>query len=190
LFLSRNANRFARLLLQLPFFEYVTSFRAAKLDRVPAGLIEGTARQGYGFFINSMVRLARGKLVIAEVPIRFRNRHGGKSKIPRLEILRGIANLLWLAIDRRPAKRSALPDFARLACGGHYRVTMKSGEVLCLDCLAKNPSQNYKGSNPSSESPLQTQPNGQVCESDLRDRSNAEVRTSSSAVRLANPQDR
>jgi len=138
LFLSKNANRLARLLLQLPFYEYTTSFRAAKLDRVPAGLVEGIARQGYGFFLNCVVQLAREKLVIAEVPIFFRNRHGGKSKIPRLEILRGVANLLWLAIYRRPAKRSALPDFACPACGGRYRVIMKSDEALCLECLAKD----------------------------------------------------
>ncbi len=138
LFLSKNANRFSRLLLQLPFFEYTTSFRAAKLDRVPAGLVEGIGRQGYGFFLDCVVRLARERLVIAEVPIRFRNRYGGKSKIPRLEILRGMANLLWLTVHRRPGKQSALPDFACPACGGRYRVAMQSGEVLCLECLAKD----------------------------------------------------
>lgn len=143
LFLSRNANRFARRLLRLPFFEYTTSFRAVKLDRVPPGLVEGIARQGYGFFLNCVVQLAREKLIIAEVPIHFRDRHGGESKIPRIELLRGMANLLSLSIDRRPGTRRALPETACPACGGRYRVTTKSAEILCLECLATDQSQSY-----------------------------------------------
>jgi dolichol-phosphate mannosyltransferase len=135
LFLSRNANRFARLLLQLPFFEYTTSLRAARLDRVPAGLVEGVTSQGYGFFLKCVVRFAREKLAITEIPIHFRNRHRGESKIPRLELLHGMANLLLLTVDRRSAKRCMLPDSACPACASHYRVAMKSGEVLCVECL-------------------------------------------------------
>ena len=141
LFLSRNANRFARLLLRLPLFEYTTSLRAAKLDRVPPGLVEGIGGQGYGFFLKCVVRFAREKLVISEIPIHFRNRYRGESKIPRLELLRGMANLLLLTIDRRPAKPSVLPEAACPACDGHYRVAMPSGAVLCLECLATDRSQ-------------------------------------------------
>lgn len=144
LFLSRNANRFARLLLRLPLFEYTTSLRAAKLDRVPPGLVEGIAGQGYGFFLKCVVRFAREKLVISEIPIHFRNRHRGESKIPRLELLRGIANLLLLTIDRRRATGSALAEAACPACGGHYCVTQKSGALLCLECLAADRSQGGK----------------------------------------------
>jgi dolichol-phosphate mannosyltransferase len=136
LFLSSNANRFARLLLQLPLYEYTTSLRAAKLDRVPPGLVEGIAGQGYGFFLNCVVRFAREKLAITEVPIHFRNRHRGESKIPRLELLRGMANLLLLTVDRRRVKAAALPDSSCPACGGHYRVATRSGGVSCLECLA------------------------------------------------------
>jgi dolichol-phosphate mannosyltransferase len=135
LFLSNNANRFARPLLGLPFYEYTTSFRAAKLDRVPPGLVEGIARQGYGFFLSCVVGLAREELAITEIPIHFRDRHRGASKIPRLEIFRGIANLVSNAIDRRPAKRSALSELACPACGSYYRVATRSGAILCLECL-------------------------------------------------------
>jgi dolichol-phosphate mannosyltransferase len=136
LFLSRNANRFARPLLGLPFYEYTTSFRAAKLGSVPQGLVEGVARQGYGFFLSCIVGLAREKLVFTEIPIHFRDRHRGESKIPRLEIVRGIANLLSNAIDRRRANKATLMDSACPACGGHYRVATNSGAAMCLECLA------------------------------------------------------
>lgn len=136
LFLSTNANRFARLLLRLRLTEYTTSLRAVRLDRVPPGLIEGITSQGYGFFLNCAVRLAREKLVIAEVPIHFRDRYGGESKIPRFEIIRGITNLLLLAVRRGRATPAALPDTACPVCGGHYRSATRSGRVLCLECLA------------------------------------------------------
>lgn len=136
LFLSKNANRFARLLLQLPLFEYTNSLRAAKLDRVPVGLVEGVTGQGYGFFLKCAVRFAREKLAIAEIPIHFRNRHRGESKIPRLELLRGMANLLLLTVDRRTAQRASLPDSACPICASRFRVAMKSNEILCLECLA------------------------------------------------------
>jgi dolichol-phosphate mannosyltransferase len=141
LFLSKNANRFARLLLQLPLFEYTNSLRAAKLDRVPAGLVEGVTGQGYGFFLKCIVRFAREGLAITELPIHFRNRHRGESKIPRLELLRGMANLSLLTVDRRAAKRVALPDTPCPACASHYRVAVKPGEVLCLECLATDRAQ-------------------------------------------------
>lgn len=143
LFLSSNANRFARPLLGLPFYEYTTSFRAAKLDRVPPGLVEGVARQGYGFFLSCVVGLAREQLIIAEIPIHFRDRHRGKSKIPRLELVRGVANLLAHVIDRRPAKRPGLPKSACPACGSPYRVATQSGAILCLECLATDQSAAY-----------------------------------------------
>ena len=159
LFLSTNANRFARLLLRLPLTEYTTSFRAVRLDRVPPGLIEGIGAQGYGFFLNCAVRLAREKLVITELPIHFRDRQGGKSKIPRAELIRGVTNLLLLTMCRAPGKRSALPVVACPTCGGRYRVTRSRGEILCLECLGadrplSNMTQEHKGSkNPA---PLQT----------------------------------
>jgi hypothetical protein len=40
-------------------------------------------------------------LNVVEIPIHFRDRNQGRSKMPRLEILRGVANLFLLAVDRR-----------------------------------------------------------------------------------------
>jgi dolichol-phosphate mannosyltransferase len=138
LFLSWTANNLARLLLRLPLTEYTTSFRAVRLDRVPPGLIETIQNDGYGFFLACATRLARQKLAIAEVPIHFRDRYGGKSKIPRLELLRGMRNLLLLAIWRAPAKPLALPQGADSECpicNQAYRVPIASGELCCLSCL-------------------------------------------------------
>jgi len=98
---SRSANWLGRFLLWLPLHEYTTSYRAARLDRVPAGLIETIDQDGYAFFMTATVCIARVGLKIAEVPIHFRERASGFSKLPRWEIFRGIINLVRLAIDRR-----------------------------------------------------------------------------------------
>jgi dolichol-phosphate mannosyltransferase len=138
LFLSRTANRLARRLLRLPMSEYTTSLRAAKLDRVPDGLVECIANDGYGFFLTCAVEFARAGLKIAEIPIHFRDRDHGVSKIPRLEILRGAANLMRLIVQRRRQPRAHAPQPAGdrcPACGAPYRIAMPSGALRCLACL-------------------------------------------------------
>jgi dolichol-phosphate mannosyltransferase len=138
LFLSQTANILARLLLRLPLTEYTNSFRAIQLDRVPPGLVETIESHGYGFFLICTARLARHKLAITEVPFHFHDRRGGKSKIPRFELVRGVINLLSLTIWRRPAKPLALPHGAEgecPSCGQAYRIATATGELCCLACL-------------------------------------------------------
>src|SRR4029077_9887120 len=101
-FLSLQGNGLARKALGLPIAEYTTSFRAARLERVPVGLVESIPNDGYSFFLTAAVRLVRQGLRIAEVPIHFHARDKGVSKMPRLEILRGMANLLYHVVNRRP----------------------------------------------------------------------------------------
>jgi dolichol-phosphate mannosyltransferase len=100
-FQSIIANSLARLLLWLPLTEYTTSLRAAVVARVPTGVIESIRTDSYGFFLTSAVRFVRLGLNVVEIPIHFRDRNQGRSKMPRLEILRGVANLFLLAVDRR-----------------------------------------------------------------------------------------
>ena len=138
LFLSRSANHLARSLLRLPIAEYTTSFRAARLDRVPEGLVETIENDGYAFFLSCAVRLVRAGLTVVEVPIHFHDRNHGKSKIPRFEILRGALNLLRLALARRSAANfRSLPaaDAYCPACGRPYRIVTAAGDLRCLACF-------------------------------------------------------
>jgi dolichol-phosphate mannosyltransferase len=138
LFLSRNANALARLLLRMPITEYTTSLRAARLDRVPEGLVETIVNDGYGFFLTCAVGFVRAGLRIVEIPIHFRDRDHGVSKIPRLEILRGVSNLLRLALQpNRPfSPRRVQPAGAVCDdCGQPYRTIMPAGATRCLACL-------------------------------------------------------
>jgi dolichol-phosphate mannosyltransferase len=136
-FVSRFANRLARDLLRLPVREYTTSFRAARLDRIPPGLVESTASDGYSFFLTCVTRFARSGLKLTEIPIDFRDRHGGESKLPPFEIVRGALNLMRLALDRRrPAPLAPLAESECRCpdCLEPYRVRTAQEGVRCLAC--------------------------------------------------------
>jgi len=138
LFLSRTANGLARRVLGTIVTEYTTSLRAARLDRVRPGLVEAVNNDGYGFFLACVVRFTRAGLTVVEVPIHFRDRQHGSSKIPRLEILRGAANLARLAVARAPARPApgAIGDGAPCPdCGRPYRVPAGRGGMRCLACF-------------------------------------------------------
>ena len=98
---SIAGNRFAAAVLRLPFREYTTSFRAARLAAVPPGVVESIAADHYAFFVSCVVAFARAGLRIVELPIRFSDRRGGRSKLPQHAILTGAANVLRLALDRK-----------------------------------------------------------------------------------------
>ena len=134
---SNGANILASWLLRLPITEHTTSLRAAKLARVPEGLVETIESDGYGFFVTCVVRLVRAGLTIVELPIHFHERHHGVSKISKRQILFGAANLLRLSIDRRSyeARASQIPEPDCPVCGRPYRVRKTFGELRCLACF-------------------------------------------------------
>jgi dolichol-phosphate mannosyltransferase len=137
LLVSRTANGLARRLLRLPVMEFTTSLRAARLDRVPAGLVESIASDGYSFFFTCVTEFARADLALAEIPIYFRDRHAGHSKLPPFEIVRGGLNLLCLALARHSRAPIALPpetDSVCPACLRPYRVGTRAGTLRCLAC--------------------------------------------------------
>jgi len=138
LVVSRTANIVARILLQLKTHEQTTSLRAAKLAAVPEGLVESTLSDGYSFFLTCMARFARAKLSITELPIHFRDRNSGQSKLPAFEIVRCGANLLRLTVERKlPPPVPLLPEHEATCkvCARPYRVRTEAGTIRCLACL-------------------------------------------------------
>lgn len=137
-FLSAAANRLASFVLRLPVTEYTTALRAARLDRVPAGLVESVDASGYDFFMTCVARVARQGLKMAEAPIHFRDRQRGSSKMPKDAVIEATLSLLRLAVNRRPIEPPGLParsDRQCPACGSPYRTFVSPGEMLCLKCF-------------------------------------------------------
>ena len=139
-FLSLMANCLARLVLRLPVAEHTTSLRAVRLGRVTPGLVESVNANGYSFFMTCITRLARGGLIIKEVPIHFHDRGRGSSKMPRAAVAKAILSLIRLALDRRPVEPLGIPQGPERqcpSCGAPYRAFVAPGELLCLQCMGR-----------------------------------------------------
>ncbi|MCS6964306.1 polyprenol monophosphomannose synthase [Thermoflexus sp.] len=98
--LSRGANRFARTLLRLTPRDVTAGFRCYH-PRVLRAIAPETIRaEGYAFLIEITYRAQRAGFRIAEVPIRFKDRRYGRSKVSRREIARALWTVLRLSWDQ------------------------------------------------------------------------------------------
>lgn len=80
-FISRGGNIYARLMLGIPTRDATAGFRAFRseaLRRLPYREAEAS---GYGFQVEMAWRATQAGLVVTEVPIAFRDRTRGKSKM-------------------------------------------------------------------------------------------------------------
>lgn len=90
--ISRGGNLYARTLLGMPVRDATAGFRAfdaAALRSLPYRAAESS---GYGFQVEMAWRAHRAGLSIAEVPVVFRDRTRGKSKMG----MRIVAEAMWL----------------------------------------------------------------------------------------------
>jgi|GEM_PF-34415 len=117
-FVSVSANHLARLLLRIPLHEFTTSFWAFRVDMLRSRRCSKLKAGGYSYFMETVYRLHRAGFRLAEVPIQFRDRHSGISKIPRFEVFRGIAKLLHLAGSRLLGKESVPAVNVEAVCNG------------------------------------------------------------------------
>ena len=99
-FLSLSGNILAQLLIPTGLTEYTTSFRLFNLQALTILARQQPSDEGYAFFIEVVELLHRNGLKLGEVPIHFRDRIHGKSKIPRMQIIMSSILLGKLAIRR------------------------------------------------------------------------------------------
>ncbi|HXF68478.1 MAG TPA: polyprenol monophosphomannose synthase [Thermoflexus sp.] len=98
--LSRGANTFARTLLGLTPRDVTAGFRCYRPQVLEAIAPETIRAEGYAFLIEITYRVQRAGFRIAEVPIRFKDRRYGRSKVSRREIGRALWTVLRLSADR------------------------------------------------------------------------------------------
>jgi dolichol-phosphate mannosyltransferase len=104
--LSRGANLFARTLLRLRVRDVTAGFRLYTAPAVRHVLRTGTTCDGYGFQVEAVTALVRGGFEVAEVPIDFRDREFGDSKMS-LKITMEAAKRCWQLARRRPPEGTA-----------------------------------------------------------------------------------
>ena len=90
--LSRAGNAYARIALGTPLRDATSGYRVFRRNALSAVLAEPVRSDGYGFQIELALRAWAAGYALAEVPITFREREHGHSKISR----RIVAEALWL----------------------------------------------------------------------------------------------
>jgi apolipoprotein N-acyltransferase len=90
--LSRGANAYARFMLGLPIHDATSGYRVYRRPLLEELLRTPFASSGYVFQIELVMRADRGGFDVAEVPISFREREHGESKISRSIVVEA----LWM----------------------------------------------------------------------------------------------
>ena len=96
LIFSKYGNLIIKFIFQLDCNEFTTSYRGFNLKKLNNFHLNLIKTKGYSFFMGTVHEIFKQKFKIKEIPIIFNDRKKGYSKIPRLEILRTIINLLIL----------------------------------------------------------------------------------------------
>lgn len=79
--LSRYANKYVRWVTELPTSDATAGFRCWRREALQAVHLETIQSEGYGFQVEMTYRAMRAGVRIAEVPIVFRDRRFGTSKL-------------------------------------------------------------------------------------------------------------
>jgi apolipoprotein N-acyltransferase len=114
--LSRAANAYARTALRLPLADATSGFRVFRRHALQALLADGVTSEGYAFQIELAYRARRAGFSMGEVPITFREREHGRSKLSRRIVLEalwrvgswGLRDRMWGDRDRKGRLGGAL----------------------------------------------------------------------------------
>ena len=100
LLLSMIGNKIFKYFLRINCNEFTSSFRGFNLIKLKDFDFNLINSKGYSFFMETIYRINKLNYEIKEIPIIFKNRAQGKSKIPKIEIFRTIKNLLILFFEK------------------------------------------------------------------------------------------
>ena len=104
LIFSKYGNIIIKFLLNLNSHEYTTSYRGFNLKLLKGFNLNLVKNKGYSFFMGTLFEIANQGFAIKEIPIIFKDRGMGVSKIPRIEIFRTLINLLILFFKKKLKK--------------------------------------------------------------------------------------
>ena len=94
--LSYFGNKFIKYILNLDFTEFTSAYRGFNLKRMKKFNLRMINSNGYSFFMETIYQINKFKYKSFEIPIIFATRKQGKSKIPKIEIIRTLFNVVRL----------------------------------------------------------------------------------------------
>ena len=101
LIMSKFGNKLIKSVLQINSNEFTTSYRGFNLLKLKNFQLNNVSNKGYSFFMGTLFEIDKLGYKIKEIPIIFKDRQKGLSKIPKIEILRTIKNLLILFLKKK-----------------------------------------------------------------------------------------
>jgi len=116
--LSRGANLFARTLLRLSTRDVTGGFRVYDRRAIALLLDQGTECDGYGFQVEGVCAVSRAGLRVTEVPIVFRDRAFGRSKMTRSIVWEATRRCISLAFEHPSVAVSPVPAYPEGATDG------------------------------------------------------------------------
>jgi dolichol-phosphate mannosyltransferase len=96
--LSYIGNKFIKYIFNLKINEFTSSYRAFDLTKLKNLDFNKIESSGYSFFMEVVYQINIMNYSIHEIPIHAKQRFMGNSKIPRIEILRTLFNILRLKL--------------------------------------------------------------------------------------------
>ena len=101
LVISKLGNKLIKKVLQINSNEFTTSYRGFNLLKLKNFHLNKVSNKGYSFFMGTLFEIDKLGYKIKEIPITFKDREKGLSKIPKIEIFRTIKNLLILFFKKK-----------------------------------------------------------------------------------------
>ena len=96
LIFSKYGNLIIKFVFQVDCSEFTTSYRGFNLKKLNNFHLNLIKTKGYSFFMGTVHKIFKQKFIVKEIPIIFKDRKKGHSKIPRIEMLRTLINLFLL----------------------------------------------------------------------------------------------
>ena len=98
--LSYVGNKDINLDLSIDSAEFTSSFRGFALNKLKNFDINDVKTKGYSFFMGTIHLLNKLGYKIYQIPLQFKDRKEGVSKIPKIEIFRTLKNLFLIKIKK------------------------------------------------------------------------------------------
>ena len=101
LIMSKLGNKLIKKVLQINSNEFTTSYRGFDISKLKNFHLNKVNNKGYSFFMGTLFEIDKLGYKIKEIPIIFKDRQKGLSKIPKIEIFRTMKNLFILFLKKK-----------------------------------------------------------------------------------------
>ena len=101
LIFSKYGNKMIKFFLNINCNEFTSAYRGFDINKLNQFNLNLVQNKGYSFFMGTIYEIAKQGFEIKEIPIIFRDRYKGYSKIPKIEIFRTLKNLFILVLRKK-----------------------------------------------------------------------------------------